>query len=193
MGNNSTNFGVLSGFQYIPCSTGSSGRPSFRRACDECRRKKSRCDMLHPQCSLCSRIGSRCTYSARYRLREGEGERDCRRKSVTATNTAKNDRIATDEVDLSLFDLQNLENSVAGLLHSSDGLLGLSPSVDEMTGLNTIPPSAYHFGQDFDQLSVSPDNRYDLLVPPSLEEELINIYFDKVQAFCPLFLRAKFN
>lgn len=38
-------------------------RPS--RACTECRRKKSKCDMKRPECSLCYRIGETCIYPAR--------------------------------------------------------------------------------------------------------------------------------
>jgi hypothetical protein len=35
------------------------------RACIECRRKKSKCDMKRPECSLCYRIGETCIYPTR--------------------------------------------------------------------------------------------------------------------------------
>ncbi|KAJ5662257.1 uncharacterized protein N7477_009873 [Penicillium maclennaniae] len=97
---------------------------------------------------------------------------------------------------MSLSDVQYFDTSVAGFLDSTDGLLGLSPLVDETTWLDTISPgSVYQFGQDFDndRLSLSPDDRYGLMISSSLADELIHIYFDKVQAFCPLFLRTKFD
>ncbi|ODQ56131.1 lactose regulatory protein, partial [Saitoella complicata NRRL Y-17804] len=33
-------------------------------ACDECKRRKMKCDALHPRCSTCSHYSRRCTYSA---------------------------------------------------------------------------------------------------------------------------------
>ena len=35
------------------------------RACTECKRKKTRCDMKRPSCSLCVRVGSECVFPTR--------------------------------------------------------------------------------------------------------------------------------
>ena len=42
-------------------------RPLPNIACEECRRKKTRCDMRRPACSLCVRIGEDCNYPPRRR------------------------------------------------------------------------------------------------------------------------------
>ena len=42
-----------------------SPRTLANRACSECRRKKSKCDMKRPDCSLCWRIGAVCAYPTR--------------------------------------------------------------------------------------------------------------------------------
>ncbi|PKX89883.1 Zn(II)2Cys6 transcription factor domain-containing protein, partial [Aspergillus novofumigatus IBT 16806] len=36
-----------------------------RQACAPCRRKKARCPGERPTCSLCQRLGQRCSYNAR--------------------------------------------------------------------------------------------------------------------------------
>jgi Fungal specific transcription factor domain/Fungal Zn(2)-Cys(6) binuclear cluster domain len=51
------------------------------RACEECRRKKMRCDKKQPQCSLCTRIKTTCSYPTsrkqwtKQKHREGQNNR----------------------------------------------------------------------------------------------------------------------
>ncbi|KAI1502339.1 fungal-specific transcription factor domain-containing protein [Biscogniauxia marginata] len=54
--------------QYITTADKSRKKPPRNRACEECRRKKTRCDMRQPTCSLCGRIGIDCTYPSARRL-----------------------------------------------------------------------------------------------------------------------------
>lgn len=53
------------------------------RACSECNRKKTKCDMRRPGCGLCSRTGDECTYPVRRRAAGEAGL--ARRKSRTET------------------------------------------------------------------------------------------------------------
>ncbi|EXJ70562.1 uncharacterized protein A1O5_06632 [Cladophialophora psammophila CBS 110553] len=46
-------------------ATGSPQPVLSRRACTECRRKKAKCDMKRPFCSLCLRVGESCVYPVR--------------------------------------------------------------------------------------------------------------------------------
>src|ERR1700753_1872949 len=40
------------------------------RACMECRRKKTKCDMRQPICGLCQRIGGSCTFPSKRKTPE---------------------------------------------------------------------------------------------------------------------------
>ncbi|RII08297.1 hypothetical protein CUC08_Gglean007706 [Alternaria sp. MG1] len=41
-----------------------------RQACENCRRKKSKCTGERPDCSCCVRLRQRCVYATQYRTRE---------------------------------------------------------------------------------------------------------------------------
>ncbi|KAF9884372.1 hypothetical protein FE257_001828 [Aspergillus nanangensis] len=48
-----------------------------KRACSECARKKTKCDMRRPVCSLCTRIGARCEYPQYQRRRTHRVRQSC--------------------------------------------------------------------------------------------------------------------
>ncbi|KAF9890054.1 hypothetical protein FE257_006734 [Aspergillus nanangensis] len=55
-----------------------------KRACSECARKKTKCDMRRPVCSLCKRIGARCEYPQYQRRRTHRVRRSCHSHAESA-------------------------------------------------------------------------------------------------------------
>ena len=93
------------------------GRMLPNRACEECRRKKTRCDMRKPECSLCLRIGEDCVYPRKRRsakTRSTSGARRC-------SEAAGSDRSLADmshSLGESLFDVGTTPTNGLALLES---------------------------------------------------------------------------
>lgn len=52
-------------------------QPRSARACHQCNRKKTKCDMQHPVCGLCQRTGTRCEFPTKRRapsIRKSQGK-----------------------------------------------------------------------------------------------------------------------
>ncbi|KAB8264809.1 fungal-specific transcription factor domain-containing protein [Aspergillus pseudonomiae] len=199
-----SSFGILSDFHYTPCSMSSSGRPLSRRACNECRRKKTRCDSRHPKCSLCANTGSTCTY------RKQQQRKRVRRLSPAASSSSVdilesadsglNTRPglfglegfdALDDLDTILCDLKSIDDQPRGSPQAmaAFGSFGAAPRLKSMLQEcfpTPVERSPMEFGTEtdnYDNLSISSD----------LADELIDLYFEKVQGICPLFMREKFD
>ena len=177
--NNKSKFGVLQGLEYSPSLT-VSGRPSGRRACAECRRKKTRCDTKHPKCSLCSRIGGTCVYSP------GEGP-----SAVEATSTPS--------LQASNLGTSGTSTEPHTAVYSPDALLsyeacsmveGLAPCVDLWLTQNVFtapsPPEAMLMASSLEEVS-------ELGISDLLANELVDLFFDNVHNSCPIFRRSTFR
>ena len=81
-----------------------SAQLSAPRACEECKRKKTRCDMKRPICSLCGRVGADCVYPTRRRQPEKSSIRGVAKSTdLSKTNNEKLSRLIrlleTDQLD----------------------------------------------------------------------------------------------
>ncbi|ORX68529.1 hypothetical protein DL89DRAFT_201486, partial [Linderina pennispora] len=55
---------------HTPSTTnGSTAPPRYLRACDNCRRRKVKCDGTKPSCAHCQRVGASCHYSIKPKSR----------------------------------------------------------------------------------------------------------------------------
>ncbi|KAK1674052.1 fungal-specific transcription factor domain-containing protein [Colletotrichum godetiae] len=187
------------------------------RACIECRRKKTRCDMRQPICGLCRRTGGSCTFPTK------------RKAPEFRKRPAK-------EKEANVIDPQRLEHLVS-LLESrldetpkSQSSTGESPGRDQgsVQSSATSPSYSGSIGtcrEDAEQhvVVVSSSNSANLLghylqpdsrqnvefetassngstektaswteIPEELVTELVNLYFDKIQAWLPLLHRPNF-
>lgn len=195
-----SNFGVLADCSYTPCSMSSSGRPLTRRACNECRRKKTRCDMRHPKCSLCSNVGSNCTYRGEHRQRlrrhsaaaitPSTDTLESAEKVFNASTPASSDGIILlDDIDLILRNIENGDDR-NDFLEPMSGL----GSCGTVRWLNASSLSQGYWPNEIQlspiQSEINADGR--CFIPADLASELIDLYFEKVQGICPLFMREKF-
>lgn len=179
------------------------------RACMECRRKKTKCDMRQPICGLCHRTGGSCTFPTKRKTPE------FRRPS---TKGNKKQRIDPDRlerlVDLleskfsdgQAFDKPSLQDPEQRLSNSppNDADPNTSTSFDSASGV-----ADQHSTGDLDcgrSTGRSPSNIIDIAecldpriasetrneeacrldVPSDVATELIQVYFDKVQPWLPL-------
>lgn len=182
----------------------SSGRPLIRQACNECSRKKIRCDMRCPKCSLCSRIGSTCTY-------RGQSEQGPHRQSTAARNISvamvepaenhldrrsliRPEGIRINEIDAPFYDFQSIDDSTTGFLDIRNELGLVSPGMTPWSEVLPIDQECFASPVQQSPVECEIDNtRYTSSISPRLADELIDLYFEKVQGICPLFLREKFD
>lgn len=192
MDNNKTRCGVLQGQEYSPSLT-VSGRPSGRRACTRCRKKKTRCDTKYPNCSLCSRTGGICVY----RTRHGTG---------SDPNPSPNEGPSTVEAlsspTLQVSSLDGTYGTSHGphtSLYSPDSFLsiesgsmveGMAPCVDLRFTQNifTIPSP-----RDTMLMTSLPEEVSELGISDLLANELVELFFDNVHNSCPIFRRSTFR
>ncbi|PIA16357.1 hypothetical protein COEREDRAFT_42942, partial [Coemansia reversa NRRL 1564] len=61
---------VSSGRKNAPSATPEDGEPlRYLRACDNCRRRKVKCDGVRPSCGHCRRVDTTCHYSIKPKSR----------------------------------------------------------------------------------------------------------------------------
>lgn len=196
-----------------------------RRACAECNRKKTKCDMRRPKCGLCQRVGAFCTFPTQ---RRNPGIRKASRRTSTIDDAGSNARSprwtafleanlqagedllahtsnsfrphpvhappqqTNPQSDHSLSEIPQIASAEAWQMHLSASQHEIRPS-----SLNiSCTPDADGSGR---QLSSQPDScispsrsREQIDLPTEVALELIDIYFDKVQAWLPLLHRPRF-
>ena len=83
-------------------------RPKVTLACDECRRRKSRCDGQRPQCSHCNSAGVSCNYRELIAVVEGEPTATAILQRVSAVESRV--QTLTDKLELQLHSLYHRDN-----------------------------------------------------------------------------------
>lgn len=192
MDKNKTRCGVLQGQEYSSSLT-VSGRPSARRACSECRRKKTKCDTKSPKCSLCSRTGRACVYRTRHGTGNDpnpsphEGPRNVEAASTPGMQVSILDGKygTSDAPDTDLYSPDTLLCYESGCM-----VEGLAPCVDLWLTQDVFtipsPPDTMLMGS-------SPEDAFELGIPDVLANELVDLFFDGVHNSCPIFCRSTFR
>jgi hypothetical protein len=101
------------------------------------------------------------------------------------------DIVLMDDIDAILYDFRSIDDPITPFLEPMTGFgsFGASPGPVPMSitrdGFPTpVEPSQIEFVMNgHDTLSITPD----------LADELIDLYFEKVQGICPIFMREKFD
>ncbi|KAJ4187442.1 hypothetical protein NW759_016892 [Fusarium solani] len=187
------------------------------RACLECRRKKTKCDMRQPICGLCHRTGGSCTFPTKRKTPEF-------RRPPSKNN--KKQRIDSERLER-LFDLlesrvgegKALDNSPSqdpdcrrpSTCSSGDADQNMTSSTPD-----SAPGTADQYSADNQNCSRSSGRsprsvldtsgssgrpktpealdqaNHGLNIPAELAIQLVDIYFDKIQSWLPLLHKPRF-
>ncbi|CAK7223186.1 hypothetical protein SBRCBS47491_005124 [Sporothrix bragantina] len=199
----------------VDAESGDSVRRSLRKqtrlmskTCETCKAKKSRCDSARPQCDTCRRKGTVCIYKERGQpgLRPGYGRAVEGRLSLLEENMAK----MAESMQEVLRHVQGrpMEQQSGGQLeHSLEPLEPLNalnhtptqalsvPSVSSVPSYSTLPPALPMINAlDPASNSNNNNNMIDPTLPPRpVMDELVDLFFEHVYAWAPLFHRPTFQ
>ncbi|KAI1122251.1 fungal-specific transcription factor domain-containing protein [Nemania abortiva] len=160
------------------------------KACEACQIKKSKCDSARPKCGSCQLKGSSCSYRQRGQpgLRPGYGKAVEQRLNSLEENVEKINQTLQDV-------LEQVRSGTAVSQQSTDKAtiaentqpwqgtqctLGLSPSASESPSIR--PPLFLN--------DIAPKNG---LPPDAIMEQLVDLFFDKVYPWAPIFYRPHFT
>ncbi|KAF5622232.1 uncharacterized protein FTJAE_10966 [Fusarium tjaetaba] len=172
------------------------------RACFECRRKKTRCDMRKPNCGLCTRTGQSCTFPTKRKTPQ-------RRRQESQIDSQKLERLVSllesrlgegQDIDMLLSQTEQLPK--VNDIHTPNSLdrehdqpmrddsndesqpeiivLGTSLVGDD----STSPASTFR--------STEADAPTWLGIPVPVLTDLVHIFFSKTQGWLPLLHRPRF-
>ncbi|KAK2751104.1 hypothetical protein FQN57_000179 [Myotisia sp. PD_48] len=150
-----------------PTTTKQITRTRVRYSCDTCRRRKVKCDKVHPNCGNCSKTGSECIYDIRpvqqrNRVEDPHNRVRRRRDIPSATNRTHPDSYFPQEnfEDLQ-HDLARFREQQAGSDEIVARLSRLTGIVEQLSRRNNIIPDE-NCSQGFaDHLASSPQVRGD--------------------------------
>lgn len=205
-------------------TTGPSQQLEPRRACQECNRKKTKCDMRRPICGLCLRTGNSCTFPSKRK-------KPTQRKPQLKTQSRK----ITDSISKLVQVLEAASQAGEGSESQEsrreipqtllrDSLKGLLAEINESEAHKpeknghlaetepqdpsvSDPDDLEDEGADIDdqvplRTSTEPstklptpvtDSTADNGISCSLAVDLLNLFFDKVQAWVPILHRPRFQ
>ncbi|KAF5635938.1 hypothetical protein F52700_5251 [Fusarium sp. NRRL 52700] len=172
------------------------------RACFECRRKKTRCDMRKPNCGLCTRTGQSCTFPTKRKTPQ-------KRRQENQVDSKKLERLVSllesklgDGQDIDMILSQTEQLPKVNDIHTPNSLdreqdqtmrddsndesqseiivLGTSIVCDD----STSPASTFR--------STDGEPPTWLGIPVPVLTELIHIFFSKTQGWLPLLHRPRF-
>lgn len=204
-------------------------QPEPRRACQECNRKKTRCDMRRPICGLCIRTGNPCSFPSRRKrpVARDAGIKEISRQlsdsvhrliqalesaapALDATKGYKNvDQSSQPLLSGTLKDLlaelkssqgdsaaseRQLEQNDDAIFASEDDEPGTEHEDDRTNSesrLTHVPNAATEVDVGV-PVNVSTPSLEDG-VTCSVAVDLVNLFFEKVQPWLPLFHRPRFN
>jgi hypothetical protein len=182
-----------------------------RRACLQCNRKKVKCDMRRPKCSLCQRVGHSCTFPTkrknpqirkaprpplasasidRFRdlmtILESKLQDDQSLKTLlTSSRNSHQDETSPREVQMQSTEVSSQE---AFSTESQDRNPEPQPPQSEPSlGNANVPHNVLHPSKSTDSTRRPARRLY-----TELERELIDIYFCSIQAWLPLLHRPRF-
>ncbi|CAK7214901.1 hypothetical protein SCUCBS95973_002294 [Sporothrix curviconia] len=196
--------------------SGDSVRRSLRKqtrlmskTCETCKAKKSRCDSARPQCDTCRRKGVACIYKERGQpgLRPGYGRAVEGRLSLLEENMAK---MAASMQDVlrhvqgrshDALQQQQQQPPEGALQHSLEPLdalhhtptQGLPVPPVPVQSYSTLPPALPMISAVNPGNPASPDIIDPTLPPRPVMDELVDLFFEHVYAWAPLFHRPTFQ
>ncbi|KAF2729918.1 hypothetical protein EJ04DRAFT_587531 [Polyplosphaeria fusca] len=158
-------------------------------ACDECRRRKLRCDREQPQCGICRDSGVVCN---RTTTRQPRGPKKGHLRALQSRIIALERRLSDQSLD------EHIEDDFPALqdenvTYSSS----MNPSLDEWLALDT---------QDVSTNSSSNSSAVEYFTPPAplldspplggmsdlIKHDLDHLYFDRAHTFCPILNRRRY-
>ncbi|KAH7147328.1 fungal-specific transcription factor domain-containing protein [Fusarium sp. MPI-SDFR-AT-0072] len=169
------------------------------RACLECRRKKTRCDMRRPICGLCSRTQGSCTFPTKRKTPQ-------RRRQENQIDSKKLERLVS-LLESRLSEGQDIEmllSQTEQLPRVNDLHTPNSPedrqmrddcndeSQSEIIVMDTSIISDYSTSPASTFRSTDGDTSYWLAAPSEVLTALVNIFFSKIQGWLPLLHRPRF-
>ncbi|PKY00458.1 fungal-specific transcription factor domain protein [Aspergillus campestris IBT 28561] len=155
-------------------------------ACEECRRRKVRCDRGRPQCQVCYETGIECKINTA-RLPRGprKGQLRTLRTRIAALerclaeqNLSMHSQIPT-LLAGTLLDGDSEEDQLREMAVVSD--LGVEPFTDESAAVSQSPPAS------------DSSLRQGGLVSELMRADLDQLYFDRVHPFAPILQRWRYH
>ncbi len=198
-----------------------------RRACQECNRKKTKCDMRRPVCGLCLRTGNACTFPSKRKKptqrkpqlkaqsrkisdslsrlvqvleaasRAGESS-DAPEERREIPQTLLRDSLKDLLAEINETEQQNTENQdhATDQLDQADGSEADDldeegqevdePELEQPPLRNSTEPSTKLPTPTFSSAA-------DSIITRSIAIDLLNLFFDKVQAWVPILHRPRFQ
>ncbi|KAF5980188.1 hypothetical protein FBULB1_5316 [Fusarium bulbicola] len=172
------------------------------RACFECRRKKTRCDMRKPNCGLCTRTGQSCTFPTKRKTPQ-------RRRQESQIDSQKLERLVSllesrlgDGQDIDMLLSQTEQLPKVNDIHTPNSLDreqdqpmrddSNDESQSEITVLGTsiVCDDSTSPASTFRSTEGEPPTWLGIPVP--VLTELIRIFFSKTQGWLPLLHRPRF-
>ncbi|KAG5749406.1 hypothetical protein H9Q72_001487 [Fusarium xylarioides] len=148
------------------------------RACFECRRKKTRCDMRKPNCGLCTRTGQSCTFPTKRKTpqrRRQENQIDSQKlEQLPKVNDIHTPNSLDREQDHPMRDDSNDESQSEIIVFST------SNAAED----STSPASTFR--------STDGEAPTWLGIPVPVLTDLVHIFFSKTQGWLPLLHRPRF-
>ncbi|KLP11978.1 uncharacterized protein FFB20_05465 [Fusarium fujikuroi] len=178
------------------------------RACLECRRKKTKCDMRLPTCGLCLRTGNSCTFPTKRKSPTFKHPNGRKKRTVDAQKLERLVDLLESRLSSGNQELQDLSPQSERLI--SDNLIQTpkdsqpvhTPSTegrdrDAIGFANASPPRTPEYSAEIGQTPMSCSESFDqasnwLSVPESIAIELVHLFFEKIQPWLPLLHRPKF-
>ncbi|KAL3468904.1 fungal-specific transcription factor domain-containing protein [Aspergillus californicus] len=161
------------------------------RACNACHRKKTKCDMQRPRCGLCIRTGSICDFPLKRKPPSKAGHVRAQRRRTSSTTPSEQTLGAS--------------SNNHGLTNPTSCSLRRTPAADDAPNPFMIPRFPLSLwsldaGMDFPSAGVSQFNGAQLPelpfispLPSSVVDDLVDVFFDRVQPVLPLLHKPDFT
>ncbi|KAI0971620.1 fungal-specific transcription factor domain-containing protein [Xylaria arbuscula] len=167
-------------------------RKILSKACEACQIKKSKCDSARPKCGPCRVKGTACIYKQRGHpgLKPGYGKAVEQRLSSLEENIEKIDQTLQDV----LGQVQEIKNIPQPQQNFAETILGENPRQWQDTQQQMLDLAVYTSKSPNVQLAHYPNDDIpkDGLPPEAIMEQLVNLFFDKVYPWAPIFYRPHF-
>ncbi|KAI0813686.1 fungal-specific transcription factor domain-containing protein [Xylaria sp. FL0064] len=189
---------MASGVEDVYLEDAIEGLPSKRRkilskACEACQIKKSKCDSARPKCGSCNVKGISCIYKQRGHpgLRPGYGKAVEQRLSSLEENIEKINQTLQDV----LGQVQGVKNISQAKQNAAETALGETPQQWQETQQQMLDLAPYTSASPTVQPTRSPDDDVpkNELPPEAIMEQLVNLFFEKVYPWAPIFYKPHFT
>lgn len=184
----------------------------IRRACHECNKKKAKCDVLQPVCGRCQRVGMVCTFPTSRKKPDirsrpsnaGRCHQAQQRGGLTRAKPNRGRDLTPPGTQTyappSLLDKRRKPTPQLGdeytaeelLVRSCAGSLSSPAEAALFRGPENSGSPQYRSRPRLDSLSTSDNLQSCQGLPPEVALELVDIFFEKVQAWLPLLHRPTF-